>query len=351
VLAAVAVVAAAVEAAVAVAVAAAGIGKGGSSIMIQGLWYRTLPLRVALILAVGLCISPATIHAAEPGQLDFATPGEAVTALVNAARADDLKGLLAVLGTSAQRLITSGDPVQDKNARAQFVSFYDAKNSLAQRAPDRMELVIGANDWPVPLPLVQKNGRWAFDSTAAADELVSRRIGKNELMTIRTLLATVAAQQDYFARFKAGTGTGAYAQRILSTADRTDGLYWDVEDGQPPSPLGPLVDQARDEGYPGEIGPGGKPVAYHGYYFRVLKAQGPNAIGGAKDYLRNGQMTGGFAMLAWPADYENSGVVTFIVGPDGVVYQKDLGPATARAAAAITRFDPDLSWARIDIAD
>jgi hypothetical protein len=271
--------------------------------------------------------------------------------LVNASRADDLKGLLAVLGASAQKLITSGDAIQDKNARARFVALYDAKNRLAQRAPDRMELVIGPDEWPVPLPLMQKNGRWAFDSATAADELVDRRIGKNELLTIRTLLAMVAAQQDYFARFKAGTGTGAYAQRILSSPDRTDGLYWDAEDGQPPSPLGPLVDQARDEGYPGEVAPGGKPVPYHGYYFRILKAQGPNAIGGAKDYVRNGQMPGGFAMIAWPADYENSGVVTFIVGPDGVVYQKDLGPGTARAAAAITRVDPDRSGARIDIAD
>ena len=319
--------------------------------MIQALWLRTVRARFALILALALAVPLGAGHSAEPGQLDFATPGEAVTALINASRADDLKGLLAVLGASAQRLVTSGDPVQDKNARTRFVALYDAKNSLAQRAPDRMELVIGENDWPVPLPLMQRNGRWAFDSAAAADELVSRRVGKNELLTIRTLLAAVAAQQDYFARFKAGTGTGAYAQRILSTPDKTDGLYWDAEDGQPPSPLGPLVDQARDEGYPGEVGPGGKPVPYHGYYFRILKAQGPNAIGGAKDYLRNGQMTGGFAMLAWPADYENSGVVTFIVGPDGVVYQKDLGPGTARAAAAITHFDPDLSWARIDIAD
>jgi len=309
-----------------------------------------LSLALAAILTANL-LAGAAARAQEPGQMVFGTPAEAASALVNAVRSGDRKAILAVLGASAARLVTSGDPVADKNAGAQFVSLYEAKNSLERLGPNEMELVVGQNDWPMPIPLVQANGRWHFDSTTGADILVNRRIGRNELYTIRTLLAAVEAQRDYFDRYKTGTGAGAYAQRIMSTPGRTDGLYWPVDQGEVPSPLGPLVDSAVDEGYPGYIAPGGKPVPYHGYFFRILKAQGPNALGGAKDYVRNGLMTGGFAFLAWPAEYGSSGVVTFIAGPDGVVYQKDLGPNTARIAAGITKLDTDLSWARVDLQD
>lgn len=316
---------------------------------------RLSPHRVgfAFVLTISLALSALAggAWAAERGQRDFATPADAAAALVDAVRANDQRALLAVLGASAQKLITSGDPVQDKTARAGFLAAYEAKHAVEQRGQDRADLVIGTNDWPLPIPIVQSGGRWSFDSASGAEELVNRRIGRNELLTIRTLLAGVAAQKDYFERLKAGTGTGAYAQRFRSSPDKMDGLYWEAPQGQPPSPLGPLVDQAVDEGYPDAPAPGGKPVAYHGYYFRILKAQGPNGPGGAVDYLRNGQMTGGFAFLAWPAQYGSSGVVSFIVGPDGVAYQKDLGPNTAQMVPRITRFDPDLTWARIDVAE
>jgi hypothetical protein len=310
-----------------------------------------LALRLALAPLLFAHLVASDVQAAAPGQLDYASADAAVSALVTAVRAGDPKAMISVLGTAGQRLVTSGDPVQDKNGRDRFVAAYDTKHSLAARGPNRMELVVGANDWPLPIPIVQEGGRWYFDAVAAADELIDRRIGKNELLTIRTLLALVPAQRDYFERLKTGSGIGAYAQRIMSTTGQSDGLYWAATAGEAPSPLSPLVDQALDEGYPGAADPSGKPIPYHGYLFRILKAQGPNAPGGAKNFLSNGQLIGGFSFLAWPADYGNSGIVSFIVGPDGVVFQKDLGPNTARLAAGVTRFDPDLSWARIDLTD
>lgn len=314
---------------------------------------HTIIRAFATLVLIGQLLA-APIHpaaATPPGQQDFPTAQEAAAALVQAARARDQKAVRAILGAGADKLIASGDAVQDAVARDRFLAAYDARHAIEPRGENRAALVVGANDWPLPIPIVQQNGRWYFDAAAAADELVDRRIGRNELMTIRTLLAGVAAQQDYFARLQAGAGSGAYAQRILSTPGQTDGLFWEVEDGQPPSPLGPLVAQAREEGYPGATAPGGKPTPYHGYLFRILKAQGPSGPGGARDYMRNGVLAGGFAFLAWPAEYGNSGIMSFIVGADGTVYQKDLGPGSARAAAGITRFDPDISWARVDIKD
>jgi len=286
------------------------------------------------------------LQAAQP---NFATAEEAATAFADATRANDQKKMIAILGPGSEDLVVSGDPVQDQNARVRFVTAYDAKHALQQRTEGGMNVIVGPNDWPFPIPIMQANGRWHFDGAAGTDELVNRRIGRNELLTVRTLLALVEAQKDYFARYREGTGGGAYAQRIISNRRRTDGLYWDVADGQPVSPLGPLVDEARDEGYPGETGPGGMPRPYHGYLFRILKAQGSNAPGGAKDYMVGNRMAGGFAFIAWPATYEASGVTTFLIGPDGSLFQKDLGPNTGRIAAGIVRFDPDISWTVVTI--
>ena len=184
----------------------------------------------------------------------------------------------------------------------------------------------------MPIPLVENNGRWTFDTKAGAQTIIDRRIGRNELSAIRTLLACVDAQRDYFDRAKQANGSGEYATRMVSTPGRRDGLYWPVAEGEAESPLGPLIDAAQDAGYPGEL-VGGKPIPYEGYYFRILKAQGPNGDGGAKSYIQSGRMIGGFALIAWPAVFKSSGIMTFIVGPDGDVYQKDLGPETARIAA------------------
>jgi hypothetical protein len=308
---------------------------------------------LASMLATGLAwlVSVAPAAAAPVAQRDFASAEDAAVAMVDAVRSGEQQSMLAVLGPAAQKLTSSGDPIADQNARKKFLDDYEAKHSMESSDEGRAVLVVGNDDWPLPIPIVQSGGRWHFDSAAGSQELINRRIGRNELLTIRTLLAAVDAQEDYFERDKAGTGTGTYAERILSTPGHTDGLYWPVSKGQPPSPLGPLVDQAQSEGYPGAANRSGKQLPYHGYFFRMLKSQGPDAPGGARDYLHDGRLTGGFAILAWPAIYGSSGIVTFQVNQDGIVFQKDLGPNTARLAAAWMRFDPDLTWARVDISD
>ncbi len=287
---------------------------------------------------------------AAPAQKTFATPQDAVAALIAAVGTDRPSALVAVLGPSAETLVSSGDANADAIARKHFLDNYAAKHALVEDGPGRMVLQVGTNDWPMPLPIVEAGGRWHFDSAAGAQQIVDRRIGRNEIAAIRVCLAYVDAQQDYFARAKAAGGPGEYAQHLVSAPGEEDGLYWPQQDGQPESPFGPLVRQAMEDGYPGEL-VSGHPVPYEGYYFRILARQGPDAPGGAKAYVVDGRMTDGFALIAWPATYRASGVMSFIVNQDGVVFQKDLGPQTAAKAAAITSFDPDLSWAKVDLVD
>jgi hypothetical protein len=283
-------------------------------------------------------------------QTTFATAEDAVAALIAAVGTDQPAALIAVLGPSAEKMVSSGDANADAIARKHFLDNYATKHALVADGPERMTLQVGADDWPLPMPIVQTDGRWHFDSAAGAQEIIDRRIGRNEIDAIRVSLAYVDAQQDYFERAKAAGGPGEYAQRMVSGPDAEDGLYWRPAEGEPESPLAPLVNQAIDEGYPDEL-VSGHQVPYDGYFFHILKRQGPAAPGGAKDYVVGGHMTAGFALVAWPATYRASGVVTFIVNQDGVVFQKDLGPETAKLAAAMTSFNPDLSWARIDIVD
>jgi hypothetical protein len=282
--------------------------------------------------------------------LTFATPDEAASALVDAVKQGDLKRMFAVLGPGSEALINSGDQYADAANREKFVADYEAQHKLTEVSPGHDVLNVGANDWPLPIPLVQVNGRWQFDSRTGAQQIVDRRIGRNEIAAIRVALAYVDAQRDYFERSKQNGGTGEYAQRLISTPNRHDGLYWPATANEPESPFGPLVAQAVEEGYPGDI-VSGRQIPYQGYYFRVLKAQGNNAPGGAMNYLVGGRMTLGFALVAWPAIYGSSGIMTFQVNQDGVVFQKDLGKGTAAAAAAVTRFDVDLTWARVDVTD
>ena len=211
---------------------------------------------------------------------------------------------------------------------------------------DRFVLDVGKDDWPLPIPVVRQAGVWHFDTAAGAQEIIDRRIGRNEIDAIRVSLFYADAQKDYFDRIKQTSGAGEYAQHLVSTPNKHDGLYWPAAVGELESPLAPLIKQAIDEGYPSEIVSG---IPYQGYYFRILKGQGENAPGGAKDYLVKGKMTGGFALLAWPATYGISGIMTFLIDQDGVVFQKDLGEHTAASAGTITRFDPDISWARVDV--
>lgn len=313
----------------------------------------SIMLRATAVAAL-LAIGPVAPHAVAapaagaPSQLTFATPDEAVAALLDAVKQGDQARMLAVLGPGSQTLINSGDPNADAANRQKFVADYEAQHKLAAAGADRDILDVGTNGWPLPIPVVRVNGRWQFNSRTGAQEIVNRRIGRNEIAAIRVALTYVDAQRAYFEQSKQGGGTGEYAQRLISTTDHHDGLYWPVTAGEPESPFGPLIAQAMDEGYPGDI-VSGRQIPYQGYYFRVLKSQGPNAPGDAKNYIKDGHMTEGFALLAWPASFGSSGIMTFEVNQDGVVFQQDLGKGTAAVAAAITSFDPDITWARVDV--
>jgi hypothetical protein len=273
----------------------------------------------------------------------FKTPQEAVDAFVTALQKGDDAELRKLLGPDVDELLSSGDPVQDKANRQRFLDLYQAKHSLSEEGKGTMVLVVGGDDWPFPIPVVERQGKWRLDGAAGADELVYRRVGRNELGAIDVCRGFVAAQQEYASEGRDGDPAGIYALKLISDEGMHNGLYWPTAEGEPQSPAGPFVASAAEEGY--RRGEGRTP--YHGYYYRLLYKQGPNANGGAKEYFADGVMTQGFALVAWPADYGSSGVQTFIVNQDGVVFQKDLGEDTANAVEAIQSFDPDSSWTAI----
>lgn len=278
----------------------------------------------------------------------FDSPQAAVDAFVSALQKNDQKELGRLLGPDIDGLLSSGDPVQDQADHERFLAAYAEKHSLQAQGDGTQVLVIGENDWPFPIPLVEHKGKWHLDGNAGADELVYRRVGRNELGAIAVSRGFVAAQQEYAAQGHDGDPPGIYALKLISDEGTQNGLYWPVADGEPASPAGPFVASAAAEGYRrSDAGP----TPYHGYYYRMIYAQGPNAAGGAKDYFKDGVLTEGFALIAWPAEYGVSGVQTFIVNQDGTVFQKDLGEDTATAAEAILLFDPDSSWKAVAAED
>jgi hypothetical protein len=295
--------------------------------------------------------SPAINFSLAANQQNFASADDAVAALVKALQADDKKSLLEIFGPGGEKLVASGDPVADASARQRFLDLYGESHTLAPQPDGSVTLVVGNNGWPLPIPIVHVGDHWQFDATVGAQDIIDRQIGRNELLTIQTLLSAVAAEEDYFDRMKAANGTGVYAQRLYSMPGKHDGLYWNVSTGEDESPLGPLIEQAQDQGYPGVTQAGGVQSPYHGYYFRLLKAQGPDAAEGASNYIQGGKMTDGFAFIAWPANYARSGIMTFIVNQNGNVFQKDLGPDTGKTVSHITLFNPDLSWALVNVSD
>jgi len=298
---------------------------------------RALILLVSLAAALVGCSRSVS-------QKDFASPEEAAQALVAAAKAKDTHALLEVLGADAQPVIDSGDPVRDQHARERFLHAYEAGHSFDSSAEGVATLQVGSDKWPFPFPIQQHGARWSFDSSAGAEEIVNRRVGENELDAIQACLAFVDAEREYYIRNPQGQPLLQYAQKIASTEGSKDGLYWPTTGDEPQSPLGVKFARARSEGYFEKgvvVGQG-----YRGYIYRLLTAQGPRAAGGAYDYLVNGKMIGGFALLAFPVEYGNSGVMSFIVNHDGVVYSKDLGADTTKAADGIAAFDPDSSWKR-----
>jgi Protein of unknown function (DUF2950) len=289
---------------------------------------RTMPGALVFLLLLAL---PAG------AQQHFPSPEAAAKVLEKAARAGDAKGLVAVLGPDSEEIVSSGDPVEDAAARKRFVTAA-GEGTHIERFPDgKMAILhVGHDDWPFPIPMVQEADGWRFDSASGKQELLNRRIGRNEIVAIQVCRTYVGAQFEYAKRFH------TFAPSLRSSPGKQDGLYWEATDHDA-SPLGPLVAEATGEGY--QVPEGDQPrIPYHGYYFRVLTAQGPHAPGGARDYVTDGKMTGGFALVAWPADHGSSGIMTFLVSAQGVVFQKDLGEQTEGAVKAITAYDPDESW-------
>jgi len=316
------------------------------------LTIRTLLVLIGLILSQNFLSDrwqlthAATAAPASVKQQSFATPDEALKAVIGDLKSDNLSDLVKIFGPGIEPILNSGDPVADQNARERFVAYAEEQHHF-DGSGDALTLVIGKNEWPFPIPLKKVDERWRFDTAAGQDEMLNRRIGENELSTIQTVLAYVDAQGDYADFQRQRSGMPEYAQRILSSPGKMDGLYWPAAEGQPQSPLGPLVAAARAVGYR-RSAKAEEPAPYHGYFYKVLTGQGPNAPGGALDFIVNGRMIGGFGLVAWPARYGDSGVMTFMVNHDGVVYQKNLGPQTAKIAPSISRFDPDSSWQKVE---
>jgi hypothetical protein len=283
-------------------------------------------------------------------QTSYPSPDDAVSALVAAARSHDQAALKRVLGSGSGELISSGDDVADRYHLDKFVADYDEKHRLESAPDGSVTLVVGKDDWPMPIPIVKGDSaaKWYFDTDAGMDEMINRRIGANELSAVQVCLAIVDAQRDYVMLNPDNDALPDYAQKIISDPGTKNGLYWPTSPGEPLSPLGELVAEASDEGYGGNRGSRGERRPYHGYLYKLLTRQGPHAADGEREYIVNGNLIGGFAVVAWPADYGNSGIMTFIVNQDGVVYQRDLGENTHRTAEAMTSFDPGPDWKRVE---
>lgn len=297
----------------------------------------------ALALAILLGTLGATADAAVR-QRTFASAEDAVAALVDAAKADDTATLLAIFGPEGHDILLSGDPVEDEHARERFLVRAGERTHLERVGDDFAVLSLGNDDWPFAIPLMKGDRGWYFDTAAGKNEILNRRIGRNELYTIDVCREYVAAQRDFARRHAGAEGDVEYAQRLRSTPGKQDGLYWETTGGEEPSPMGPLLASAEAEGYGRGRDRGSQSNVFHGYRYRIIKMQGPDAPGGRKSYVSGGRMTDGFALAAWPASYGSSGVMTFIVNQQGVVFQKDLGPNTEILGRAITTYDPDDTW-------
>jgi Protein of unknown function (DUF2950) len=303
------------------------------------MWLMTRLLAVAVVLMA----FSLSLGAAAP-QKSFSSAEEAVKAAVAAARNNDDKDMLAIFGANAKEILFSGDAVADKERRGRFVAAYDEKNRLATQKEGTI-LIVGQQEWPFPIPLVKKGNVWVFDTAQGKEEILDRRVGENELNAIQVMLAIVDAEREYAIKDRNRDGLLEYAQKFISDPGKSNGLYWDSKPGEPQSPLGPIVARARSEGYQGKLP--ATPVPYHGYYYKLLTAQGKNAPGGAYNYIWRGKLIGGFGVVAYPAEYGNSGVMSFIVNHDGKVFQKNLGSNTAAIAKSMKEYNPDSSWTAV----
>jgi Protein of unknown function (DUF2950) len=302
-------------------------------------------VRLAFHTAVMLTlICAATSSVALAQQKSFSSAEEAVEAAVTAARNNNQKEMLAIFGAQAKGLLFSADAVADKQRREEFLAAYAESHRLVTEGQDTI-LFVGKQDWPLPIPLVKRANAWVFDTEKGKEEILNRRIGENELYTIQTLLAVVDAQREYAMEDRDRDGLLEYAQKFVSDPGKRNGLYWEAKPGERQSPLGPIMARARSEGYKGQASSTAPP--YHGYYYRILTAQGKNAPGGAYSYLVKGKMIGGFAVVAYPAEHGNSGVMTFAVNYDGKVFQKDLGKNTVAIGKSMKQYDVDSTWSEV----
>ncbi len=304
-------------------------------------WPFVIAGVLVLILACGSAHAKSSHH-----QKSFSSPQDAVKAMAAAVKADDTKELLRIFGPGSKRIVLSGDPVEDKEGRQRFVKRYEEKHRL-EEAAGRATLYTGNDEWPFPIPILKAGNRWRFDAKSGREEILARRVGRNELNTIQVCLAYVDAQKEYaMEKGREGNGLLEYAQKFVSSPGAHDGLYWQAKKGEEQSPMGPLFAAAKERGY-GDEPFGGESAPYHGYFYRILKSQDKDAPGGVRDYMVGDKMIGGFAMVAYPAKYGSSGVMTFMVNQDGVVYEKDLGRETREAALVMNAFDPDKTWTRV----
>jgi DUF2950 family protein len=292
-----------------------------------------------VIIAVALCTLPL-LSASSPGEV-FSSPEKAVEAFVGAVRNFNYDRLIAIFGPGSDRLFKTHDPTADQNLRTAFISLYDKKHEIVNNTDGSRVLIVGPDKWPFPVPLTKSGNGWAFDSPAGFEEIINRRIGRDELAAIQTILAVADAQREYYRRNPTGSDLLSYAEKFRSTEGKKDGLYWKVKPGEAQSPLGAFVADASDEGYSKESS------TYYGYRYRLLTSQGPNAPGGAYDYIIRGKQVFGFAVLAYPAAYGDSGIMTLMVSHSGIVYQRDLGDKTQELAEKITSFDPGQGWTKV----
>jgi hypothetical protein len=308
-------------------------------------WHSTFLIAAGACFLL-TCVLPQFAFPQQGNQRTFASPGDAALALYNAVKSNDTQSLAEILGPDAGTILHTGDDVADKALIASFITHYDQMNRVVVAADGTATLYIGAENWPMPIPIVRNNtGAWYFDTKRGKEEILYRRIGRNENDAIDVLHTLVEAQREYASEPRDGSTVKHYALKFLSDDGKQNGLYWKTTDAEPPSPIGPLIVSAASEGYTATQG---HRTPFHGYYYHILTKQGPAAKGGARDYLSNGQLTRGFAFVAYPAEYRNSGVMTFIVSQDGIVFEKDLGQDTETLAAQLSEYNPDNTWSPAD---
>jgi len=304
-----------------------------------------LSFLLGLLLVMGITTAMAGEDSSESGQQPpgkaFTSPEEAAKALLDACKRNDKQALITIFGPEGEEIISSGDEVADQTQRAAFVKYYEEKHHLEEKIPGTSILCAGEEDWPLPVPIVKKGEKWYFDAAAGKEEILNRRIGRNELSVIDVVHAYVDAQREYESEDRDDDGVQEFAQKVMSDEGKKDGLFWPAKEGEESSPLGPFAAEAVKEGYRKKEG---GPTPYHGYYYKILTKQGKSAPGGEYDYVVNGNMILGYALIAYPADYGNSGIMTFIVNQDDIVYEKDLGPDTGKMAGSMEAYDPDETW-------